>query len=87
MNHGSISLTLRFGAGLLCVAETSVFFADFGRFSVIFGPKLAVFIFFDKEEEVRFCSEFFYPGLWLAAHWLKRVSGASEQIEGVNKNC
>ena len=35
------------------------FFANFGQFSVIFGQKLPVFIFFDKEEEVRFLSEFF----------------------------
>ena len=35
------------------------FFVDFGRVSVIFGQKLAVFIFFDKEKKVRFLSEFF----------------------------
>ena len=52
---------------------------------MIFGQKLAVFIFFDKEKMVRFLSEFFYPVLWLAAHWVKRFSGASEQIEGVKK--
>ena len=58
---------------------------DFGQFSVIFGQKLAVFGFFDKEDKVRFISEFFYAGLWLAEHCAKRFSGASEQIEGVNK--
>ena len=36
------------------------FFANFGQFSVIFGQKLAVFIIFDKEEDVRFCSELLY---------------------------
>ena len=53
---------------------------------MIFGQKLAVFIFFDKEKKVRFLSELFYPVLWLAAHWVKWFSGASEQIEGVKKN-
>ena len=52
---------------------------------MIFGKKLAVFNVFSKEEEVQFCSEFFKGGLWLAQQCLKRFSGASEQIEGVNK--
>ena len=43
---------------------------------MIFGQKLAVFIIFDKEDKVQFLSEFFC---------VKRFSGASEQIEGVNK--
>ena len=50
LNHGSISLTLRFGAGLLCYlvwCGDLCFFADFGRFSVIFCQKLANFDFFD----------------------------------------
>ena len=60
------------------------FFADFGRVLVIFGLKLAVFELFDDDKKVRFCSDFFYRGLWLPADSVKRVSGASEQIEGVN---
>ena len=44
---------------------------DFGRVSVIFGQKLAVFIIFDKEKKVRFLSELFYAGLWLAKRCVK----------------
>ena len=43
-------------------------------------------IIFDKEDKVRFLSEFFYTGLWLAEHCVKRFSGASEQIKGVKIN-
>ena len=67
-----------------CVPRRPLFFADFGRVSVIFGLKLAVFELFDDDKKVRFCSDFFYRGLWLPADSVKRVSGASEQIEGVN---
>ena len=67
-----------------CGLATCWILADFGRDSVIFGQKWAVFIFFDKEEEVRFLSGFFILGLWLAAHELKWVSEASEQVEAVN---
>ena len=52
---------------------------------MIFGQKLTDFSFSDKEDKVRFLSEFFYAGLWLAEHCVKRFSGARKQIEGVNK--
>ena len=63
LNHGSLWNFI-----LGCVVPRPLFFADFGRFSVIFGPKLAVFTFFDEEKKVRFLSGFFLLGLWLAAH-------------------
>ena len=68
-----------------CGLATCWILADFGRDSVIFGQKPAVFIFFDKEKKVRFLSGFFILGLRLAAHKLKWFSEASEQVEGVNK--
>ena len=39
---------------------------------------------FDKEVDVRFCSELLYAGLWLAEHCVQWFSGVGEQIEGVN---
>ena len=57
------------------------FFADFGRFSVIFGQKLAVFIFFDKEEEVRFLSGFFPRALARCA-LAKEVFGGKRTSRG-----
>ena len=58
---------------------------DFGSFFVIFGQKSTVFEFFDKVKRSDLFRSFFFPELWLSAHWEKRRLGGREHMEGTNK--
>ena len=62
LNHGSISLTLRFGAGLLCGAETSVFLPILANFQWFLAKNWQFLFFLTRKRRSDFFRVFFSSG-------------------------